>query len=99
VGIVAALNVKTNEAAALLSNFEDSKSRYIVEMKNLPCEELLYCSEYMIDESRALEWDREQVLSSGDFRIVVELPKESVRLLLFTPKSQKNNSMDMDWKQ
>ena len=44
-------------------------------MKNIPLHGKTYCSEYVIDETRSLEWDREQVFSSNDFQMLVELPK------------------------
>jgi len=86
-GIVAAVNEKDNVSAVLLSNFDDKASRFVLDLKNLPITDRLYCSEYLIDEDHSLDWDREQVLSSGDTQLVVELPKESVRLILFTPQS------------
>lgn len=82
VGIIAAVNKETGTTAVLLSNFDNNVSRFNLEMKHLPFDGQLFCSEYVIDDERTLEWDREQVLSSGDFRIVVELPKASVRLIL-----------------
>jgi hypothetical protein len=90
VGIIAAVDTKQFTTAVLLSNFEDGASRFVLQLNHLPIADRLYCAEYVIDEERSLEWDREQVLSSGDSQIVVELPKASVRLLLFTPKPRPN---------
>jgi xylan 1,4-beta-xylosidase len=83
VGIVAAVNEKSGEAAVLLSNFEDEASHYTLEMKHLPFKEQIVCSEFVIDDEHVLDFDREQIISSSDFKIVVELPKESVRLIIF----------------
>jgi len=82
--IFASVNNSTQTTAVLLSNFDDEASRYVLQLENLPIADQLYCTEYVIDENRSLEWDREQVLSSGNSRIVVELPKATVRLILLT---------------
>ncbi len=88
-GIIAAVNTKNLTTAVLLSNFEDEASRFVLKLNNLPIADRLYCTEYVIDEVRSLEWDREQVLSSANSQLIVELPKASVRLLLFTPQALK----------
>ena len=85
-GITAATNDNTGMTAVIISNFDDENSRFILNMKNIPVNGNTYCSEYVIDENRSLDWDREQIFSSDDFQMVVELPKSSVRLLLFTPE-------------
>lgn len=77
------------KTALLLSNFADESSRYILDMKNLPISGKIYCNEYVVDDQRSLEWDREQVLISNDTQMLIELPKASVRLLIFTPESPK----------
>jgi hypothetical protein len=89
-GVVAATDPKTGKAAVLLSNLNDNASRFNLDLKHLPFKERLYCTEYVIDDHRALEWDREKMVGSGDFSLAIELPKESVRLLLFTTESLKD---------
>ena len=89
IGITAAVDEAAGKTAVLLGNFEDDASRFNLELKHLPIKEHLYCTEYVIDDHRTLEWDREQIMGSGDFSMTVELPKESVRLLLFTTESLK----------
>jgi hypothetical protein len=88
IGIIAAVNKKTGEAAVLLSNFEDEASRYHLEMKHLPYKNPLVCTEYVLDEKRNLELEREQIYTSSDFKVVIELPKETVRLIFFRPLEQ-----------
>lgn len=81
--ISAAANVKGGTTAVLLSNFEDEASGVVLAARNHPFRQRLYCTEYVIDDERALTRDREQILSS-DARIRVSLPKGTVRLLMFT---------------
>jgi hypothetical protein len=88
-GIIASFNEDSGEAAVLLSNFEDETSRYSLEMRNLQVKNSLLCSEYVLDEDRDLELDREQIFTSPGIRIVVELPKETVRLLVFKTRAEK----------
>lgn len=100
VGVVAAVDAKSGETAVLLSNFEDEISQFNLELKHLPFnKERLYCSEYVIDDKRALEWDREKIVSSGNFSLAIELPKGSVRLILFTPKSLKDEQFHWSYLQ
>jgi len=84
VGIIGAVNRKTGTTAVLLSNFEDKATRFMLKMKNLPFKKQLLCTEYLIDDNHSLEWDREQVMNSSDFQIAVELPKSTVRLIIFS---------------
>lgn len=86
-GVVAAADKKLGKAGVLLSNFGDEHSQFNLELKNLPLTGRFYCTEYVINDSRALEWDREKAVSTGDVSLTVELPKKTVRLLLFTPES------------
>jgi xylan 1,4-beta-xylosidase len=88
-GIIAAADMENLSSAVLVSNFEDESSRYILDLKNLPISGQIYCNEYVVDEQRSLEWDREQILISGDTQMLIELPKATVRLLIFTPESSK----------
>lgn len=84
-GIAATVNQSSMTTAVLLSNFEDDVPKYMLELNHLPFDKNLICTELVIDEKRSMELDREQILSSGDTHIVVNLPKGTVRLLLFTP--------------
>jgi hypothetical protein len=79
-------DVDAKESAVLVSNFADSTSRFVLEIKNAPIQNQLYCSEFIIDDERELEWDREQIFTSKDFRMLIELPKAIVRLIRFTPE-------------
>lgn len=88
-GVVAATDAKSGKTAVLVSNLDDKASRFNLELKHLPFKERLYCTEYVIDDRRALERDREKIVNSGVFSLTVELPKKSVRLILFTPESAK----------
>ena len=94
-GVVAAVNNEEKTCAVLLSNFEDETSRVVLDLKNIPIKDQLYCSEYVIDEVRSLDWDREQVLNSSDSQIIVELPKASVRLILLTPQSLERKPLNL----
>ena len=87
-GIVAAVNKKTSKTAVLISNFKDESSRYTLDMKHLTYKKQIVCSEYVIDDNRNLDLDREQTLSSDDFRVVVELLQETVRLVVFSRQGQ-----------
>ncbi len=88
-GVVAATDAKSGKTAVLVSNFDDGASRFNLELKHLPLKGKLYCSEYVIDDKRALEWEREKILNSTDCTLPVELPEKTVRLILFTPDSLK----------
>lgn len=92
-GIFAAVDNAKSTSAVLLSNFNDESSRFILQLKNLPIKDHLVCTEYVIDETHSLELDREQVLSSGNSGLVVEMPKATVRLILFTPEPQVGNKI------
>lgn len=83
VSIIASTQLSDGRIAVLLSNFEDDASRYKLQMKNVPFQNQLKCSEYLLDDKHNLDLDREQILSSKDFSVIVDLPKSSVRLLLF----------------
>lgn len=88
-GVVAAVDKKLGKTVVLLSNFDDGRSQFNLELKHLPFNERLYCTEYVIDDRRALAWDREKIVNSGDFSLTLELPKNTVRLILFTTESAK----------
>ncbi|MCF7817607.1 MAG: hypothetical protein K9M54_06975 [Kiritimatiellales bacterium] len=89
-GVVAAVNTETGTTAVLLSNLDDKSSKFKLELNHLPFKERLYCTEYVIDDNRALAQDREKTIGSGDVNLEVELPKGSVRLILFTPEPVKD---------
>ncbi len=83
VSIIASTQLSDGKTAVLLSNFEDEAFQYKLNIKNIPFKNQLNCSEFLLDEEHNLDLDREQILNSKDFSIVVDLPKSSVRLLLF----------------
>ncbi len=91
-GIVAAVDKETGKTAVLLSNFGDEASQFGLELKHLPLKGNFYCTEYVINNTHALTWEREKPVAGGDLTLAVELPKSSVRLILFTPESLKPES-------
>jgi xylan 1,4-beta-xylosidase len=88
-GITGAVNMEKQTTAVLLSNFQDESSRYLLDLKNLPASGRIYCDEFVIDETHSLEWEREQILVSSDARMIIELPKATVRLLILSPLPQR----------
>ena len=88
-GIIGAVSMEKQTTAVLLSNFQDEASRYILDLKNLPASGRIYCDEFVIDETHSLEWEREQILVSSDARMIVELPKATVRLLILSSLPQR----------
>ena len=87
-GITAATNKETGITAVVISNFDDENTHFVLDMKNIPLTGQIYCSEYIIDKEHSLDWDKEQVFSSNNFQLIVNLPKSSVRLLLFSHESK-----------
>ena len=83
VSIIASTDLGEGKTAVLISTFDDDVSRYKLQIKNVPFKNELKCSEYVLDDTHNLDLDREQILSSKDFSLIVDLPKSTVRLLLF----------------
>jgi len=83
VSLIASIQLDEGKIAVLLSNFEDEAARYKLQFKNVPFKSELSCSEYLLDDTHNLDLDREQMLNSKDFSLIVDLPKSTVRLLLF----------------
>ena len=87
-GITAAINENKKTVAVLLSNFEDGASDILLDIKNIPIKNTIYCSEYLIDQDHSLDFDREQTLNSKDSKLVVKLPQKYSKTIAVYPRNQ-----------
>ena len=83
-GIVAARDPESGKVAVLLSNFDDTDSRFDLTLRGLGDQPRMSCEQYVVDGNRDFEGDAVETVECADPRIDVSLPAPSVRLLLLT---------------
>lgn len=86
-GIVAGVNPDSGDAAVMVSNLQGEHSRQWISIEDLPLSPPVRCREYVIDRTRELSLDREQILSAHSFRLALDIPAPSVRLLRFSSQA------------
>lgn len=84
-GIVAGVAPGGGKAAVLVSNFRDENASQWVSVNELPMKTPIRCREFVIDRANTMVEQREQIFSSNSFRLLLDLPAPSMRLLCFSP--------------
>lgn len=68
--------------AILLSNFAHPQNRHSLQLKLPDSSKPFHCREWIIDDNHDFALDREQIFSSSEITLHLDLPAPSVRLLI-----------------